>query len=331
MILALQFKKIVGGAVKLAHTRAFFFFVLFFLSISILFGQVFPRVEFLDMVTLSDGTILKGVIVHEVQGRYIEIEVWGGSTFVVGTDHIESIETEENPDYGTTWIQVDLQHVQDEPVNVAESDWPLRDGGWTVGVNAGTASTFWYGNDWDEDTKDADVEVFWNWTAGAYCMVTGQPAFLGNGPVLLGLRSGIDLVSVETRVQDDDPFGSGDLEYTEWFSTLQIPVELLIGIAGDQVAVMFGAGMGASVLIDEISYETDFTGTDQFEESGTLDPDTPAVPIYSLSLNGYVRLGSRWVADTRLTYDGILIPWTDDREILYNGLAVTVGVGYRFR
>jgi len=71
-------------------------------------AQVYPDREMLDVVRLVDGTVLKGVILEQVPERYLEIELYGGSTFVLGYEQIESVEREANPDYGTMWIRIEL-------------------------------------------------------------------------------------------------------------------------------------------------------------------------------------------------------------------------------
>jgi hypothetical protein len=78
------------------------------LAASLAWGQVFPDREYLDVVTISDGSVLVGRITENVPERYVEIEVYGGSVFVVAHENITSIEERPNPDYGERWIRIEL-------------------------------------------------------------------------------------------------------------------------------------------------------------------------------------------------------------------------------
>jgi hypothetical protein len=72
------------------------------------FAQVFPDAEHLDVIQVTDGSILVGRVIEDVPDRYIEIELYGGSTFVVAYENIVSRRQRRNPDYGTSWIKVEI-------------------------------------------------------------------------------------------------------------------------------------------------------------------------------------------------------------------------------
>lgn len=82
--------------------------LLLLLTATVTWGQVFPDREYLDVVTISDGSVLVGRISENLPERYVEIEVYGGSVFVVAHENITSIEQRENHDYGETWIRIEL-------------------------------------------------------------------------------------------------------------------------------------------------------------------------------------------------------------------------------
>lgn len=73
-----------------------------------LLAQVFPDEEYVDVLRLSDGSILRGVITEEEPERYVAIEIYGGSRFVVSTANIVSRSRERNIDYGTKYLRIDL-------------------------------------------------------------------------------------------------------------------------------------------------------------------------------------------------------------------------------
>lgn len=322
--------------------------VLLSLTTPLLFGQVFPKTEFLDVVTLSDGTVLQGIIVDEVPDRYVEIELWGGSRFVLGTDQIESIGEIENPDYGTNWIKIDRGGVAEIDA-VPDSDSGEGDagagdigaqapraesflaGGHVVGLYIGAAGGFYYGDDWDEfidslpGDPDQTAEVYPEFGL-AYTFLS-QPNRWNDTPWMLGFRGAFGSGTRETYVVTDDDSGE-QIDYWEWVDPIQVPVEALVGVGFDRFGLLAGVGTGISFLLPgDPRYEVEGPG---FAEDDSYETDTDVVPIYSLSLNGYVRIGSRWMADARLAYDGIFVPWDSDREVLYSGLAFTVGFGYRF-
>jgi hypothetical protein len=341
------FEKSLGVSMKPASRRLFFLVAFFLFTASHVFAQVFPKTEFLDVVTLSDGTVLRGIIVEDVPERYVEIELWGGSRFVLGYGQIESIEAEPNPDYGTTWIKVERDIVsaldgarasdtgvtEDRNADVADAApeaESFRAGGHIIGVFIGAAGGFYFGDDWDEliDSLPGDPEQsaeVYPEVGLAYTFLS-QPNRFSGTPWMLGFRGAFGFGTRETYVVTEDDFGE-QYDYWEWVEPVQVPIEALVGVGYDRFGLLAGVGTGISFLPGDPRYEVEGPGFDEYD---TYETDTDVVPIYSLSLNGYVRIGSRWMADARLAYDGIIVPWDSNRDVLYSGLAFTVGIGYRF-
>jgi hypothetical protein len=72
------------------------------------FAQVFPDEETLDVVYISDGSVLRGRIVENIVDRHVKIEIYGGTMFVVAWENIDAIEEEANPDYNKQWVRVEF-------------------------------------------------------------------------------------------------------------------------------------------------------------------------------------------------------------------------------
>ncbi|MFP4210015.1 MAG: hypothetical protein ACLFR8_02135 [Alkalispirochaeta sp.] len=72
------------------------------------FPQVFPDQEFLDVVRVIDGSVLKGRIVEDRPDEYLAIELYGGSIFTVAYANIQSVSRQRNPDYQTTYLRLQL-------------------------------------------------------------------------------------------------------------------------------------------------------------------------------------------------------------------------------
>ncbi|MDA3950364.1 MAG: hypothetical protein PF508_14245 [Spirochaeta sp.] len=300
-----------------------------------LFSQVYPRHEMLDVVTLTDGTILKGLITETVPDRYVEIELYGGSVFVLGFPQIESIEEQPNPDYAPTWIKVDLAAIragEEQRTASTETDLPsLRDGGVTLGVYVAAGPGWFSGPDWDDAlTDNAEQGTALNMGFGLSVRATGQPAAFADTMWMLGFRGGVGYQQREGAFFAEDPFGVGDLEYEEWTDVANIPLEVLIGGAGERFALYGGFGPGVAVLTYGPDYEANFKGTGEFDETDTYDTDTSVSIIATASLNAVFRLGRSWEADLRVAYERLLIPWDSNREVYHNAIDFALGVGYRF-
>jgi hypothetical protein len=89
------------------------------------FSQVFPEEEFLDVVRTVDGSVLKGVIVSDrpdETDRPVSLEIYGGTTFVIIPENIQSISEVRNPDYGRSVPPLELNDI----VQVDENTYAVR-------------------------------------------------------------------------------------------------------------------------------------------------------------------------------------------------------------
>jgi hypothetical protein len=291
----------------------------------------------LDVVTLTDGTVLKGVILEQVPDRYLEIELYGGSTFVLGYEQIESVERETNPDYSPTWIKVDLAAIRAAEAKgaatAADTDRPsLRDGGVVLGVYYALGPGWFSGPDWD-DAFPANVEqrAAGNVSRGGLSVrATGQPAVFEDTIWMLGFRGAVGYITRDGVFRADDPFGTGDLDYYEATDVVNIPLEVLVGGAGERFALYGGLGPGIAVLTMGPEYDVNFTGTGEFDDKDMYDTDTSVSAIVTASVNAVFRLGRSWDADLRVAYERLLLPWDSSREVYHNAVDFALGVGYRF-
>jgi hypothetical protein len=301
-------------------------------------AQVYPRHEMLDVVTLTDGTVLKGLITEIVPDRYVEIEVYGGSVFVLGFAQIESITEQPNPDYSPTWIKVDLAAIRapDEggaADTAADTDRPsLRDGGVVLGVYFAMGPGWFSGPDWD-DAFPANVEqrAAGNVSLGGLSVrATGQPAVFEDTIWMLGFRGAMGYITRDGGFYADDPFGTGDLDDYEATDVVNIPLEVLVGGAGESFALYGGLGPGIAVLTMGPEYDVNFKGTGEFDDKDMYDTDTSVSAIVTASVNAVFRLGRSWDADLRGAYERLLFPWDSSREVYHNAVDFALGVGYRF-
>lgn len=323
-----------------SRTSTYVAVTMFLLLPAVLPAQVYPRTEELDQVTLSDGTVLTGIITERVPDKYVQIELYGGSSFVLGFSRIESIDRVANPDYSPLWIKVDLAEIEAMSATagdtgagdgVGEAKRSLQEGGVTVGGYLGFGPG-WYGG--PDATPDVDGDVDTSYgpqsSIGGFVRAVGRPNVLSGSLWLWGIRAGLAYAGRDGGFYADDPFGVGDLDYGEWTNVVYAPLEVLFGPAGDRMALYGGFGPGVSVLTYGPEYDVNFEGTGEFDENGEYETDTDVVPILAASLNGVVRLGENWEADLRLVYERQLIPWDADREVYYNAIDITVGIGYHF-
>ncbi|MFP4153847.1 MAG: hypothetical protein ACLFSV_13460 [Alkalispirochaeta sp.] len=312
-------------------------------------AQVYPDREYLDVVILSDGTILKGVITERVPERYLEIEVYGGSTFVLAFGQIESVERQPNPDYGTTWIKVDLDALDragatagsdgagdlsaGESTTARDGPKSLKDGGLVLGLTTGPMVRWMGGPDWDgyvdDFSGDAESEVHFDGEpGGVFFRYLTQPAFVAETPWVLGVRGAIVWTARSGRIVVDDIDGSGEtLEYDEHFGQVTAPLELLGGVASDRFAAVAGIGPAIVFLTKTPDYRVTVSGVD-FDDGGEIETDRNVALSLVTSLGAIARLRS-WQFDLRLYYDRQIVTWTDDREIYPQAVGLSLGVGYR--
>jgi len=312
----------------------------FLLFPTVLSAQIYPRTEELDRITLSDGTVLTGIITERVPDKYLQIELYGGSSFVLGFDQIESIDRVANPDYSPMWIKVDLAEMEAMAASAAETaaapgaddgKRSLREGGITVGVYGGSGPGWYGGSDAAPDVNgNIDTWYLQQFSVGGFIRAVGQPNALSGSSWLWGIRAGIGYAGRYGGFYAEDPFGVGDLEYQEFTDVVTLPLEFLFGPAGDRVALFGGIGPGVASLTYGPEYEVNFKGTGEFDAFGEYETDTDVVPTLTASLNGVVRLGENWEADLRVAYERQLIPWDSDREVYHNAIDITLGIGYHF-
>ncbi|MDA3948748.1 MAG: hypothetical protein PF508_05925 [Spirochaeta sp.] len=129
--------------------------IIFIIVAAAAFSQVFPEEEFLDVVRVTDGSVLKGRIVEDQPDEYLAIELYGGSVFTVAYANIQSVSEQRNPDYQTTYLRLQLGDftAEAEPTDVpAEDDGVVEDAGdtrwpnptwvWPVSLGAGGMGGF---------------------------------------------------------------------------------------------------------------------------------------------------------------------------------------------
>lgn len=94
-------------------------------------AQVFPELEYVDILRLTDGSVLKGHVVEDRTSEYMIVEIYGGSRFFVLYENIESRSVQRNPDYGTEYLRLTIGDFErpggeSEAVQISEDGarWP---------------------------------------------------------------------------------------------------------------------------------------------------------------------------------------------------------------
>lgn len=309
------------------------------------FSQVFPDKETLDVVYVSDGSVIKGKIIEDFKERYVKIEIFGGSTFIVSYEHIDAIEEEPNPDYNTQWIKIEIGDIsgltgdeQGAAADAGEEEKPEREKGPYLGdgsfvsLYGGVAVVDYLGSDWDDtlDATNASNENGVNGTIGVSYGYFQQARPFVAPWWMWGVRTGLAYSPKDITADIDDPVtGTGSGEYEFRAQVLELPFEFLIGGGGDRLVWYFGGGFGASFLTGEPTSE--FEGDDVGHPSGN-DAENPVQAFVRGTTGAYFRIGkSNWVGDARLIYDRILSgSWYNDYEQHYDTWTYALGVGYRF-
>jgi hypothetical protein len=288
-----------------------------------LIAQVYPDREELDVVRLVDGTVLKGVILEEVPERYLEIQLYGGSTFVLGFEQIESVERETNPDYGTTWIKIGLDALdnddEEETASVPEDSEvtqaspqatdrkgrPFLGQGWLVGPYLTGGRADFSGHD-----RDGKVTPYMTSGIAGIGVHAGYLVPLpseGLHGAFWGGRGGLELSYVLTGFNFDlgtvnsvESNEREDYEYNFDFWALSLPMEAVIGYGGSRMVGYIGAGGGVMVLISESDSIWRPRGAsiedDTFEFPEFANPWQPFVQV---SAGALVRLGQQVTLDAR--------------------------------
>ncbi len=300
-------------------------------------AQVFPQEEQLDVVRLVDGTVLRGVITERVPDRYVEIQLWGGSTFVLGFDSIESIEQEENPDYGTTWIKVEIDALDRIPSRETEPEAPvftgprpMLAGGHSLGIHAIIGESWFTGDDYDDmmdefpDVMDEDRQFSAEFGLVWTYLQPFSPRL--ESPWMWGLRGSIGVANRGTSFQADTETDELGIIYQETRATmLRLPLEFLVGVGFDRVAVLAGVGPGFGILLGNVEVEY---SDKQGSFSGDAETDTDLSLLWSAGIGVLVRLGDSWLVETRFGGNGQLTSWFDE-EFLFNSWGISFGMGYR--
>jgi hypothetical protein len=310
------------------------------------FSQVFPDEETLDVVYVSDGSVIKGKIIEDFKERYVKIEIFGGSTFTVSYEHIDAIEEEPNPDYNTQWIKIEIGDVSglgaegtgQGQAGAAEEEKPEREKGPYLGdgsfvsIYGGLALVDYLGGSWEEtlDATNARDENGVNATIGvSYAYFQQARPFVAPW-WMWGVRTGFAYAPKDLTADIDDPVdGTGTGEYEFRAQVLELPFEFLMGGGGDRLVWYFGGGFGASFLTSEPLSE--FDGDDVGHPSGN-DADNPVQAFVRGTTGVYFRIGtSDWVGDVRVIYDQILTgSWYNDYNQYYDTWTYAAGIGYRF-
>jgi len=314
--------------------------LLFFLFLHTLSAQVYPDREELDVVRLVDGTVLKGVILEQVPERYLEIELYGGSTFVLGYEQIESVEREANPDYGMAWIKVELgadsrveadgsdevvpeatQETEDRSPETAtdRKGRPFLGHGWLVGPSLTVGRADFYGDDWDATLDAYDVDSRWGAIFGTG-VHAGYLAPFPSGGVrgsFWGGRGGIELALINSGFDAGERTAYGEKfdSYSIRFTALSMPVEALIGYGGSRLLGYLGAGTGVVLIVAEP--DNDWRPDKPPVENNTFDfPEfaNPWQPFVQVSTGSIVRLGSRVSLDARVFWQWHLTSIFADTE-----------------
>jgi hypothetical protein len=324
-----------------------------------LIAQVYPDREELDVVRLVDGTVLKGVILEEVPERYLEIQLYGGSTFVLGFEQIESVEREANPDYGTTWIKVDLSDwdatAAGTTANATPGDSgprPLSAGGHMVSVYSygmipellglsvrmgGFSAEEWDGNlpDTDDDIEDPNLQ-YGDRTVhvGLGLAYTWWTPFeqTERTPWIWGVRGSTGFHATYSNLRDKERTTEPrDIELDVEAHFVPVFAEGLIGITGDRAALIGGLGLGLGItyLRADYGYSLDYSDGTEVGEDENLTVRHPITPLYSASLTGLFRLGRRWVLEAGLWANGQFVSAFDE-GFVFRGWGERIAIGYRF-
>jgi hypothetical protein len=305
------------------------------------FAQVFPERENLDVVYISDGSVLRGKIIENFIDRYVKIEIYGGTTFVIAYENIDAIEEEPNPDYNLQWIRVEIGDLSGQLGDGGENADPgaaprergefLGDGSFAT-LYGGLAWVQFDGSDWNDslDSVDARDERGTSGTIGLSYAFFSQARPDVAPWWVWGLRTGLGYAWRETTVDILDPSGGVDRrEYLFRAHILELPAEFLLGGGGDRIFWYFGGGFGVSLLLGEP--QSEFDGQDVGHPSGD-ETQHPIQAFVRGTTGTYFRLGSSdWVGDVRLVYDQNLTgSWYDNYDQYYRSFTVGVGAGYHF-
>ncbi len=306
----------------------------------VLAAQVFPDLEYLHVVYLRDGSVLRGEILEDDPEGPVAVMIYGGTTFVVARENVERIEEEPNPDYGKTWLQIDIGEGRRAPVS------PDRDPvvpspervpgqflgeGHLLGFSVSMAQASYGGRGWDEvvDPYDPSGQDRRSLNLGVSYRFLRQARPDVAPWWMWGVATGVYWGQKYSTVRIDDPrdeFSGIRVGWEFKADLLELPLELLIGGGGDRFAGYIGVGSGVSILVDDPESLIDG------EDVGTpFDDDySQFSPVLILSVGGFARILPNVTGEVRFHWDRQLRSWYSDYTVLYETLALTLGVAYHF-
>jgi hypothetical protein len=296
------------------------------MSISPLYGQVFPEEKTLDVVYVQDGSILKGKIIENFVDRYIKIAIFGGSTFTVSYEHIDAIEEVPNPDYNTRWIQIELPEKptgakdegstpDDSETYDARQELPTNDHlahGHIIGLSASIGVSQLQGNDWDDAMQEVNAKP--PYSGPGFRIGTTYTRLRQLRPAsapwwMWGLRTGLGYSRHRLDYEIDNPEGEGRSDFNFITDLLELPAELLVGGGGRRLIVYAGFGVGASLLLGtpESVYKGGDEDTnndiDDLGHPSGNDPDRRIQGFFRLTGGTYIRIGTSWTVSAQLFHN----------------------------
>lgn len=304
-------------------------------------AQVFPNRQYLDVVRIVDGSVLRGEIVENVPDRYLVIATADGNSFTIAAEQIDAIDREANPDYDPQIIRLDAATAE---ALLASNERPVTDdsfdGSWGPSLVEGDhrlgfhlAPTFvWFsGDDWngesfspffpgdpDEVSASSDVGVFYH----------GQwPAFRGAfDSSLIGVHAAVEFAERRGTTVDDSPFGTGERIADSLVKMVHFPVELTLGFGVPRAVWYLGVGLGLYARLEGPQFDVSYTDSDE-----TIGEDYGSTDItYSLALGGVLQIGRRWVFEPRLFFNGMTyILFDSEYHISHHAAGVSFGFARR--
>lgn len=167
--------------------------------------------------------------------------------------------------------------------------------------------------------------------------------YMWNHPVLrsylpgtvAGLRTGIGFVEYRDSYTATG-VGDADLTYTHYNTTIQVPIEAVIGIGGDRALWYLGLGSGFSWVIEGPYSNLQVSGDetpylDDKTRGGTFWPlERSTAPIYTFALGSILEIGERWVFEPRFVLNGTLNQYAQDFDNTTHTMGISFGFGRRF-
>lgn len=320
--------------------------VIFTFCTTLAYGQIFPGEENLDVLYLTDGTIMRGVVREDVPERYLEMEIYGGSTFVLSYENIERRDQEENPDYGTAWIKVDVgDHLaallateepepeeEEKEIVAKEREYgPFLGEGHVYSVKVGLGRVNWGGlghREYFDDTLNLNEQSSMNLDFGASYTYMRQARPVVAPWWMWGTRLALGVAGRTVSGRADNPADDGDGERGRLnirSRVLEAPFELLIGGGRDRFVGYAGYGVGLTIPLGEPRFL--FEG----EELDSPNLDIPVASFMRFTVGGLIRIDSNWSSHVDLYFHNQLTSWYSEFDLRYDVMGMTIGLGYHLR